>query len=44
MSLEMECSGIVPLILIRKLEAEDTNRSRLDEEMPGHRLYISATG
>ena len=44
MSLEMECSGIVPLILIRKLEAEDTNRSRLDEEMLGHRLYISATG
>jgi hypothetical protein len=44
MSLEMECSGIVPLILIRKPEAEDANCSRLDEEMLGHRLYISATG
>ena len=37
----MECSGIVPVILIRKLEAEDANCSRLDEEMLGHRLYIS---
>ena len=44
MSLEMECSGIVPLILIRKPEAEDANCSRLDEETLGHRLYISATG
>ena len=41
MSSEMKCSGRVPVILIRKLEA---NCSRLDEEMLGHRLYISATG
>ena len=39
--MEMECSGIVPLILIRKPEAEDANCSRLDEEMLEHRLYTS---
>ena len=44
MGLEMECFGIVTLILIKKLEAEDATCSRLDEEILGHRLFISATG
>jgi len=42
--LDEATSGLRRDLNCRKLEAEDTNRSRLDEEMLGHRLYISATG